>query len=389
MRVAILSQFPPHALGAFRAAGEPRTHYATWLPQIAAEMEKQIRDGDSLHWILLNPNVSERKDVREFGQTFHVLPTATSGRAASLFRADRAAIANVLREIQPNLVHGWGNEDVFGLAAATSGFRNIVCVQGLLSEYALHNRLPARTYLQLLIELFVLNRADQVVCESLWARDMTARRIFRRKAPIRHIEYGVQPGFYAVPWEPDPKTPVAVCTGSVDPRKGVHDLVAAFSTPELSRHQLWVLGGDQTPFAQRLKADAPPNIHWFGRLPMRESIERLRKAWCFVLPTRCDTGPMALKEARVVGLPAISSPHSGARDYIEEGKNGYLVRPGDIRTLTDRLQSLLSDLELCRRMGAWNHESARAEFHPTRTAADFLGLYREMAGRPPVGAKRS
>jgi len=394
MRVAILAQFPIHILPEFAHLGEPKQHYATWLPQLAQGFGGAIANGlpqrlnlmaDSspleIHWVTLSTEVTEPCTVEYLHQTFHILPTATRGRASSLFRADRKSIQKVLEEINPDLVHGWGNEDVYGLAAVLSGRPNMVSVQGLLSHYVLRNRLPSRTYLQALIELYVVNKADELVCESRWSCDMVRRRLLKRSTPIHHIEYGVQECFYEAQWQPDPSKPVAIFTGAVEPRKGIQDVVQAFKHPRLSQAELWVLGADNTPFAQALKKIAPPNVKWFGRLGLKESIKYLSQGWCFVLPTRGDTGPMAVKEAMVVGLPVISSPQSGARDYICEGENGFLVPCDQPGVLAERLERLLTNYDHCRAMGAVRWEEAREYFRPERTAALLLKIYKsEVTG---------
>lgn len=373
MRVAVLASVPLHVLPLYRDAGEPKGHYATWFPQLICAFSGS--GPLEIHWVTLSPEVSQPKVVTFCNQCFHILPTSTSKRASTFFRADRAIIKTTLQSVSPDLVHGWGNEDVYGLAAATSGFPNIVSIQGLLSYYALKNRLPLRTYFQCLIELYVINRADRLICESLWACDMTRRFLLRRTTPIHHVEYGVQPCFFEEPWNPSPDKPVAVFTGSADPRKGIQDLIAAFRDPRLASAELWVLGSDTTEFAMRQKKLASPNVRWFGRLPIGESVKKLAQGWCFVLLTRADTGPMAVKEARSVGLPVISSPNSGARDYIRDGENGFLVRPGDVSRLTDRLVHLLGNYELCRRMGENQQESDRNEFRAARTADRLSKLY--------------
>ena len=105
-KIAILAAFPLHTLKSFGEEFRPKGHYATWLPQIAEAWEGQ--KGVEIHWIVMTELVKERRDVCEWGQMFHVLPTSQMGRAATLFREDRIAIGAVLDEIQPDLVHGLG-----------------------------------------------------------------------------------------------------------------------------------------------------------------------------------------------------------------------------------------------------------------------------------------
>lgn len=376
MNVAILADFPLHVIPEFAGRLQPRGHYATWLPQLC-EAFASAEDLE-LHWIVLSREFQAPKEIEWNRQTFHILPTRPKGRALSFFRADRAAIRECLARIQPDLVHGWGFEDVYALAAACSGFRHLVSIQGLFSHYILKNRMNPRDYFQALVELFVLFKAKRMTAESAWARRVALRRV--PWAHIDVVEYGVPYHFLDTPWQPDPEKPVAIFVGSVTPRKGIQDAVAAFRSARLSSAELWVVGGGG-PWAAKLRETAPPNVKWLGRLSSEETARMLSRAWCFVIPTRADTGPSVVKEARVVGLPVVSTPCGGQTSYIRHGENGYLIPPGDVDGLAEALGGMLCDFARCKEMGARFHQEDRAALDPRLTAAKFLRLYAEMAGR--------
>ena len=374
MRVAILADFPLHVIPflgeKFRLGG----HFKSWFPPIAEAFEG-LPDID-LHWVVLSDRVNTLLEVRWKNQTFHVLPTTSKGRAATLFARDRKSITACLAEIKPQLVHGWGTEDVHALAAATSGFPNIVSMQGLLSHYVLKNRMHPREYFQALIELYVLRKAEILTVESAWTRDLVLRRAPR--AQVHLVEYGVQDVFMNTQWQPDPETPAAIFVGSVTPRKGIQDAVAAFRDPSLAHAQLWVVGGHSSPWAEQLRLSGGPNIKWLGRASAQETALLMSRAWCLVIPTRADTGPTVVKEARCVGLPVVGTRCGGLTTYIQPGENGFYADPGDIGTLTSNLAALLSDLKKCQSMGAHLHEEHRQLLSPRRTAAGFYELYRKV-----------
>jgi colanic acid/amylovoran biosynthesis glycosyltransferase len=50
--------------------------------------------------------------------------------------------------------------------------------------------------------------------------------------------------------------------------------------------------------------------------------------------------PVALMEAMAVGIPVVSTVHSGIPELIESGESGWLVPENDATALADRLQSL-------------------------------------------------
>jgi glycosyltransferase involved in cell wall biosynthesis len=371
--VAILANFPLYVIPSLSAEIPSVGHCATWLISLAAATSEE--DGIERIWITLSEHITERKQVTFCNQTFVALPSRTQGRASTLYKEDRLAIAATLRQINPDLVHGWGTEDVYALAAATSGFPFVISMQGILTHYVLHSWINSRTLFQAVIEFFILRRTKTLTCESHWAESILRRRAPR--AEITCIEYGAHPDFFNASWQPDPKRPVALFIGTFDARKGIQDVLQAFRSPKLKDAELWVVGNGPL----KGKEESPPNVKWLGRLDRSQLIAQMSTAWCLVLPTRADTSPNVVKEARVIGLPVVTTPCGGQSDYIEDGRNGYLVNPGDIPNLTDRLHRLLSDHDFCRQRGkdGWEHD--RALLRPELTAEKFRQLYRDLHRR--------
>ena len=371
-KIAILAAFPLHHLKGFGKAFQPKGHYATWLPQIAEAWDGQTEV--DIHWVVMSDLVKGRRDVCEWGQMFHVLPTSRSGRATTLFRADRKKIHEVLNEIQADLVHGWGTEDVYGLAAVLSGRPNIVSMQGILSYYALKNRMPARSYLQAILELFILWRADKVTTESEWGRNVVLRR--NPFAKVEIVEYGVQQLFFQTKWQPEEKTPFALFVGGISPRKGIQDLVEAFRDQKLLGKELVVIGGGEGEWSENLQKSAPPNIRWLGRKTAEETAHYMGKAWCLVLPTRADTSPNVVKEARVIGLPVITTQNGGQASYVKDGEDGYFVDCGDANGLIEKVGKLLGCFAKAHAMGDEGKKRYRNLFIAKDTSDFFLKLYK-------------
>ena len=373
MKVVILAAFPVHLLTGFERIQSPAGHYATWLPPLAEA--NAYDDGIERYWITLSDEITERKETTFWNQVFIVLPTAKKGRASSFFKKDLAVIAETLGQINPDVVHGWGTEDVYALAAVASGYPAIISMQGILTHYIFHTRTDSRTLFQALLEFFILRKAKRVTCESHWAKP-----IIRRRAPsaeIECIEYGVHSDFFNASWQPDPDVPAALFVGTLVARKGIQDVLKAFYSSQLQKVELWVAGSG--PLEKM--AEGMPNVKLLGRLDRFRLIEKLSKAWCLVLPSRADTSPNVVKEARVMGLPVITTRHGGQSDYIRNGKNGFLVEPGDISRLTDCLNTVLSNHEFCLQRGkdGWEHD--RSLFRAELTAKKFGNLYKEIDGR--------
>ena len=372
--VAVLAAFPLHALKVFGEEYRPKGHYATWLPQIAEAWEGQTEV--EIHWIVMTDQVRERKDVCQWGQMFHVLPTSQRGRATTLYRADRRAIRAVLDEIQADLIHGWGTEDVYGLAAVLSGRPNIVSMQGILSAILLKSWMHPREYFQALLELYCLRKAQVITTESEWGAAAVRKR--RGIKPVEIVEYGVQKVFFSTQWQPVAENNLTIFVGRIEAGKGIQDLVEAFRDPALSGSELVVVGGVEGEWAKKLQKVAPTNIRWLGRKTAEETAQYMSKAWCLVLPTRADTSPNVVKEARVIGLPVITTRNGGQVSYVKDGEDGYFVECGDVLGLVEKLKKVFGSMATIKKQGELGKQRYRDLFVNEQTALKFLKCYKEI-----------
>lgn len=373
MRIAQLALFPIHLLPGFEAH-VPRGHYATWLPQLSRAWGN-TKDLD-IHWITIVRNIEKSEMVRWRGQTFHLLRRPEKLRPFRLYWKDCKLIKRELQSLKPDLIHAWGTEDCYGFAAALSGQKFLLSMQGLLNEYARVNPPNIFERLQAGIERFIFKRAGHITVESNWGAG-----ILKCQAPharIHLVEYGVEDLFFDISWQPDPKKPAAIFVGTSVPRKGLQDAVAAFAHPSLADKELWILGDRDFPLAKELQRRSTPNVKWMGRQNRQETARLISQAWCLVLPTRADTSPNVVKESRVIGLPVITTPNGGQSDYIKDGENGWIVEPGDVPALQDRLQRVLNDYENTRLLGSNRQQEQREWFRPQNTANALESLYRQL-----------
>lgn len=103
-----------------------------------------------------------------------------------------------------------------------------------------------------------------------------------------------------------------------------------------------------------------------GEVHGAEKLRVLRDADVFVLPSYSEGFSMALLEAIAAGAAVVTTPVGAAPEVVREAWNGFLVEPGDVERLSDRLATLLEDDELRRRMGERNAALARERYDVTR-----------------------
>jgi len=71
----------------------------------------------------------------------------------------------------------------------------------------------------------------------------------------------------------------------------------------------------------------------------------------FVLPSLKEGLGLALMEAMASGLGVIGSDVGGIRSLIQDRYNGLLVRPADIRGLSDKILELLQNPDQAKYLG--------------------------------------
>jgi len=83
-----------------------------------------------------------------------------------------------------------------------------------------------------------------------------------------------------------------------------------------------------------------------GIVSGNEKLNLLRKTNIFVLPSYSEGFSRAILEAMSMGKPVIYTPVGAHQEVLQDGVNGFLVRPGDIKQLANRIIQLLSDVSL-------------------------------------------
>ena len=80
------------------------------------------------------------------------------------------------------------------------------------------------------------------------------------------------------------------------------------------------------------------------------------------------------------GTPVVCSRLGGLTEVVQDGVTGYLVEPGDVAGLRERLAELLGDPALAARLGRNARELALERFTWRACAERCLVAYGELLG---------
>jgi glycosyltransferase involved in cell wall biosynthesis len=98
----------------------------------------------------------------------------------------------------------------------------------------------------------------------------------------------------------------------------------------------------------------------------------------FVLTSLWEGLPISVLEAMASGRPVISTNTGGVEEVILEGKTGFLVFPGDVASMSEKLLILLKDKDSRIKMGEAAKDSLNDGFTLTRMVSQTANLYAEL-----------
>jgi glycosyltransferase involved in cell wall biosynthesis len=157
--------------------------------------------------------------------------------------------------------------------------------------------------------------------------------------------------------------------GRLAPEKGVDVLLRAFEGVD---GELVIVGDGSE--RDRLRSLAPPGTRFLGHLDRDALPAWYAAADALVLPSLSEPWGMPLNEAAAAGLPLIATDAVGAaHELIEDGRNGFVVKAGDVDALRGALERLAGDEALRHSAGERSRELV-AQLTPERWADSVTAL---------------
>lgn len=119
-------------------------------------------------------------------------------------------------------------------------------------------------------------------------------------------------------------------------------------------------------------------VEFVGSVAPPRKYEALRAADVFVLPSYNEGQPFALLEAMSASLPVVTTNVGGVMDTVVDGANGFLVQPGDITGIAERICEVLKDEVLRLRLGEASRQRFVEELSFERFAERMRGVFEEL-----------
>jgi glycosyltransferase involved in cell wall biosynthesis len=291
---------------------------------------------------------------------FGLLPRAVSGRLERLawIALDRhVARSGRLGDVHvahsgAGLAAGQAVNRRGGAYVCDSGTAHVTAHRNLLSEEHARLGLPPPAFEPGLVDriLAEYDSADAITVPSTFALEsFVAQGVPRAKLHL--LPYGVDREAFRRTRPRDDEFRV-LFVGALSAQKGLSCVLEGFARARLSNARL-VLVGAAEPEARTLLARTPlADLELAGPVARTRVVEEMSRASVLVLPSVHDGFGLVIGEALACGCPVIATTHSGGRELVTDGQEGFLVPPRDPEALADRLRRLAADRTLLESMSA-------------------------------------
>lgn len=223
------------------------------------------------------------------------------------------------------------------------------------------------------IELESFHLADVLIAPSGFVyHELVRAGVDERK--IKVVEFGVDtPENFCL----DPRSRIGhagapiryAFVGLINQRKGVPELLQAWSVEEFKNDQLHLCGRLFPDIRRKLPHTGGGEIITPGFV---RTHEYLSKCDVFVFPSWMEGSAKAVLEAMACGLPAIVTESAGS--VVRDGIDGFIVEPGDSKALRDRMLWFKNNPKEIAAMGA-NAASHARELTWYRYARKVFDVY--------------
>jgi glycosyltransferase involved in cell wall biosynthesis len=318
--------------------------------------------------------------LQEAGLPVHVLGWKRLFDLTGLLRLRR-----LVQELKPDVLHVWDFRALARVCLALGHRAGKPSSRLVISGRLGPHEMQARR-----LTGWLLSRADRVVVSGA-AEAAACCRLYARPGAITVVPPAVALCKAALGPEGDlrrqlglpPGSRLVACVGPFEPHKhkSYHDALWAFNILTYLYDDLGIVllgaGPDQQRLEQIARQANLPRVY-FREMPGKVA-DLLTQADVVWVPNQAAGGRNVALEAMAAGKPVVATRLPGLAEIIADGREGFLVLPGDKVALARQTRFLLDDPALRRRLGEAGRAQALRQFSVSELCDRFSNLYESAA----------
>ncbi len=301
-------------------------------------------------------------------------------------------IGRKLKELSPVLLHTFTvKPNIYGTLAGRWARVPVIVnsITGLGSFFIEDS--PKAVMVRSIIKMFyriVFRMSDGVIFQNQDDLDFfLKRRIIPSEKAFLIRGSGVNTAFWNSDFRKD-NSPLRILTVSRLLRhKGIYEFfkVAEIVKNKIGNHVEFLLAGDfydGNPYSikrEDLEGYVKRGIiNYLGWLPPEDLKRVMASSHIFILLSYREGIPKTGIEALSMGLPIITTETPGCKELVEDGVNGFLVPPRDVKEPVRKLEILIGNPELRKYMSYKSREKAIKEFDENIVVEKHMRVYERL-----------
>ena len=304
------------------------------------------------------PRIGEKDRVERYGNlTIHRYANPGTHNKDAALRL-KEMVRDILA-LGPEVYHVHGtnkfSKDTY-FALQQHGIKMMLTVHGIAKEekkQALLRKPSLKALYQYIVqsrdERKLLEVAPRIIVDTAYVEDKLKMYGLKYEPEMHVIPQGIDETFYDI--KCNPKSNVILCVGAIAPRKGHIYTVEMFE--QLRKRgvdaKLRIIGSladkayyealkdmcIQSPYGSSIRIDV--------NLPREELLKAYAEAKLFVLHSREESQGIVFAEAMATGLPVVATKIGGIPYVVADEKSGLLCSYGDVETMTEMVEQLMTD----------------------------------------------
>ncbi len=137
------------------------------------------------------------------------------------------------------------------------------------------------------------------------------------------------------------------------------------------------------PYAEEIlhNLERYPNFKWLGDMDYPDGVRQfLSGIDIYALFTGLDMAPISLREALLMGKPAVATNIGGVPEIMKNGKSGLLVNAGDSDGIVEKISYLLDNPDMGMQMGKHGRKIAVEDTAGENIAREFIEFVKTELG---------
>ena len=351
------------------------------------------------------PNIINKNGVSYYPLTVDRSIKSKLKRFGSIRQQEKSqidAILKVINQFNPDIIHVFGTEKIFGLITSFIRIPVVIHLQGLIIPYLNAYFPPSYSFVDLLLQdksfLKSINsyigfkksakREKEILqnCNFIMGRTDWDHRISKLYSPDSKYFYCgemLRDEFYlSEPWENKTLGVVIQITSTISsPMYKGADLILKTAQILKTKTKLnfeWnVYGINEMNLAEKKTGILSKNVsvQIKGVISSSELCKALKKSHCYFHSSYIDNSPNSICEAQMIGMPVISTNVGGISSLIEHNKTGILLPSNDPFLAASYITQIVNNQDFAIELGKNARKSALKRHNKELIITDIIKAY--------------